>query len=109
MAEQHLDDPNVSAGLEQVRGKTVPQRVDGDRLAQLCLTRRLTTGLLQRRGTHRLLWIVTGEQPSRRPRQSPVGAQDLQQLRRQHDVAIFATLALRDTDQHTTAIDGSWP
>ena len=34
MPEQDLDGPDVGAGLEQVGGEAVPQRVDGDVLAQ---------------------------------------------------------------------------
>jgi hypothetical protein len=37
MAEQHLDDADIGAGFEQVRGEAVAQRVNGDRLAQICL------------------------------------------------------------------------
>ena len=34
MAEQHLDDADVGAGFEQVRGETVAQCVNGDWFAQ---------------------------------------------------------------------------
>ena len=39
MAQQPLDDANVGAGLEQVRGEVVPQRMSGDALgdAALCV------------------------------------------------------------------------
>ncbi len=46
MAEQGLNDADVGAGLEQVRGEAVPQRVDGDRLAQFGPARRHPAGLL---------------------------------------------------------------
>ena len=42
MPEQHLDDANVHAVLEQVRGETVPQRMRADVLGQAC---RLGCGL----------------------------------------------------------------
>ena len=37
MAEQHLDDADIGAGFEQMRGEAVAQRVNGDRLAQIRL------------------------------------------------------------------------
>ena len=49
MAEQHLDDEDVGARLEQVGGEAVAQRADGDRLAQVGASRSLPAGLLQRR------------------------------------------------------------
>ncbi len=64
MAKQYLDDTDVSASLKQVRGEAVPQRMDGDRLAQLGLPCRLPAGLLQRGDAHRLCRIMTGEQPT---------------------------------------------
>jgi hypothetical protein len=48
VTEQYLDDADVGASLEQVRRETVPQGVDGDRLAQFGLTRGLPAGFLQR-------------------------------------------------------------
>ena len=39
VAEQHLDDADVGAGLEQMGGEAVPQGMNGDRLAQLGLPR----------------------------------------------------------------------
>jgi hypothetical protein len=39
MAQQHLDDTDVGASLKLMRGETVPQGMDGDRLAQLGLPR----------------------------------------------------------------------
>ena len=38
---------------------------------------------------------------------TPVGAQDLQQLRRQPDVTVPAALALLHPDQHPAAVDGA--
>ncbi len=46
VTEQYLDDADVGASLEQMRRKTVPQGVDGDRLAQFGLAGRLPAGFL---------------------------------------------------------------
>jgi hypothetical protein len=55
----------------------------------------------------RLARLPAREQPAPRPRQTPVGAQDLQQLRRQHDITVLAALALLNPDQHAIAVDGA--
>ncbi len=107
MTEQHLNDADVGPGLEQMRRKAVPQGMDCHRLAQVGLTCRLAAGFLQCGYADRFRRILAREQPPTRPNQAPVGAQDLQQLRRQHDVAILAALALLNTDQHPAAVDGS--
>ena len=51
------------------------------------------------------LGIAAGKQPVLGPGQAPVGAQDAQQLRREHDVAVLAALALLDADHHAAAVD----
>ena len=53
----------------------------------------------------RMRCVAAGEQPMRRPRQPPVVAQDAEQLRRQHDIAVLAALALLDADHHPAAVD----
>src|SRR6266699_1390510 len=49
--------------------------------------------------------VTPGEQPMRRLGQAPIGAQDREQRRREHDVAVLATLALRDADHHPAAVE----
>src|SRR5437660_2509700 len=90
MAEQNLDDADIGAGFEQVRGEAVAQRVNGDWLAQIRLARRHPAGRLQRRSADRAIPLTAGEQPGTRLGQSPVGAKDAYELRREHDVAVLA-------------------
>jgi hypothetical protein len=86
-------------------GKAVPQRMDGDRLAELgCRPRRAASGLQHAR-IERPAVILAGKQPMRRPCFPPIGAQHVEELRRQHDIAVAATLALIDPDQHAAAVD----
>ena len=54
---------------------------------------------------HRLDRVAARKQPALRPRRLPPGAQQLEQLRRQHDVAVLAALALLDADHHALAVD----
>jgi hypothetical protein len=105
VAEQRLDDADVCPRLQQVRGEAVPQGMDGDRLAQVGSAGGLPAGVLQGGDAHRLRRILAREQPPARSGQPPVGTQDPQQLRRQHDIAILAALALDDADQHPAAVD----
>src|SRR5215469_8382992 len=69
--------------------------------------------------TARLSWRVesgssgfaTGKQPSPRQQHAqvsalpPPGAQQLEQLRRQHGVAVLAALSLLDAQQHALGVD----
>jgi hypothetical protein len=53
----------------------------------------------------RLVGNVTLEKPALRPHCTPVVAQRLQQLGREHDVSILLPLALIHTDYHPLAVD----
>ena len=49
--------------------------------------------------------IAPGKRKSPWPDSLPVGAEDLQQPRGEHDVAILPALALADADDHALAVD----
>ena len=49
--------------------------------------------------------VLSGEQPTLWPRRLPVGAQQLQQMRREHHVSVLAPFALLDADDHAGAVD----
>jgi len=75
---------------------------------RLAATRESTSflaGKFNRASVNRLAGNIALEQPIFRPNGPPVTAQRLQQLGRQHHVAILLTLALIDTDDHTLTID----
>jgi len=46
MTEQHLDDADIGACLQQVRGEAVPERMHRDRLAQRNAANRCPARLL---------------------------------------------------------------
>jgi hypothetical protein len=50
---------------------------------------------------------VAGKQPVHRfaPKPAPVDAQRIEQLRAEHDIAILASLASPDMDDHPLAVD----
>src|ERR1700692_27292 len=49
--------------------------------------------------------VLTRKQPTLRPTDLPPSAQQFEQLRREHYVAILATLALLDAQHHARAVD----
>jgi hypothetical protein len=53
----------------------------------------------------RPILVTAGKQPALRPGQPPIAAQNPQELRREHDVTVFAALALLDPDHHPLAVD----
>ncbi len=105
MPQQNLNDTQISAALQEVGGKAVPKRMHRHVLGETgCLARSVT-----RHCEH--FWIdmtariTTGKQPNTRAGPQPIGAQNLQQLFRQHGLALFAALPVLDPDQHALAVD----
>ena len=49
---------------------------------------------------------LTRKQPRARAGTLPIIPEQLEQSRRQHDIAVFAALTLLDSDDHTLAVDG---
>ena len=49
--------------------------------------------------------LTAGKQPQVRPGPPPVGAENVEEPRRQHGVAVLAAFAILDVDQHTLAVD----
>jgi hypothetical protein len=86
VSEQDLDGPRVGAGLEQVGGETVSQRVDCDVLLEAGGPPGLATGLHHSLRGDWPIGVASGEQPGLGARHLPVGPE---QLGREHDVAIL--------------------
>lgn len=105
MAKQDLDDPDVGACLQQMRGEAMAQRMHRHPLGQARRRARRTAGGMQDLRVDRPVLIAASEQPLARLYQAPVAAQDRQQLRRQHGVTVLAAFALLDPDHHPTAVD----
>ena len=49
--------------------------------------------------------VLAGKEPALRPGRLPPGAQEREKLRREHDIAILAALALLDADDHAGGVD----
>jgi hypothetical protein len=54
---------------------------------------------------HRIDRVLAGKQPDLRPRRLPPFAQELEQLGRQHHIAIPLSLALLDPEHHAPTVD----
>ena len=111
VAEQHLDDADVGVLLQQVGGEAVPQRVRRHPLLDPGGLGGGVDGAVELAGRERLDRVAAREQPAARqqhaapPALPPPVAQQFEQLRRQHGVAIFAALAALDPQQHALAVD----
>lgn len=80
MAEQHLDDADISSVLQKMGRKTVPQGVYCHMLAQTGREAGGTTGGVQHGRIKRPLAIATWKQPVRWSGKTPIGPQDSQKL-----------------------------
>ena len=105
MTEQDLDGPQVRAGLEQMSGEAVPQRVNRDALAQSGFPSGPLADLVDGVNRDGPLEQSAGEEVLAGPHSYPVSAEHLQQPGREHDVAILAALALANADDHPLAVD----
>src|SRR5260370_9723541 len=105
MSKQRWNHRDIGVLFEQVGGEAMPQGVQRDALVDLRHLRSGVTGAIELARGHRLGWIAAGKQPALRPRRPPPGAQQLEQVRRQHDVTILATFALLNADDHALAVD----
>ncbi len=105
VAEQHLDDADVGLALEQMGGEGVPQRMERDPLVERRRRRGDMAGPVELAGGERLGRIAAREQPATEPGLPPPLPQQVQQIGREHDVAVLAALALLDPNQHAGGID----
>src|SRR3712207_9568548 len=62
-------------------------------------------GAVELAGGDRLSRLLAGEEPSSRALHEPPLAQEVEEVGREHDEAVFASLALLDPDQHAGAVD----
>ena len=91
--------------LEQVGGEAVPQGVRRDALGNPGGLRRGVDGAHELTGRHRVDRVLARKQPCLRPRRVPPFAQQFEQLRREHDVAVPLPLALLDPKRHALAVN----
>ena len=96
VTEQHLDHANVDVLLQQMGGEAVPQGVQGDALADPGHLGGGMAGAIELARRHRIDRVQAGKQPPLWPGRLVPGAQQLEQMRRQHHVAIAFLAELGD-------------
>jgi hypothetical protein len=111
VAEQRLDDADIDAVLQQVRGEAVAQRMRPNPLGDVRRTRGLDDDPMQLPGADRLTSMHSRKQPAPGvhhallPSDLPPLAQQGEHVRREHGVAILAAFAMLDPEQHAFAVD----
>lgn len=109
MSQQHLDHPHIGVRFQQMRRKAVAQGVQrGGLLDPRHVLGRGECPMQLSRRDRADPWQAR-EEPAVRTRLAPVGAQQLQQAGRQHDLAVLLALALFDMDQHPVTVDVADP
>jgi len=84
---------------------SVPQCVQRDPLGQAGGLDRRPAGSVQDRRIDRMILVPAGKEIGSWSRHFPIGAQDAEQLRRQHHVTVFRALAAPNQDHAAGAID----
>src|SRR4051794_22147117 len=105
MPKQDLNDPDVGPALQKMSGKTVPERVGRDGLADPRLSPGNPAGGLQGPGADRRAGFLAWKQPQTGPRPPPISAKNAEQAWRQHRITVSAAFAVLDVDQHPRAVD----
>jgi hypothetical protein len=83
----------------------MPEYVHAHALIDAGRDARRTAGGVQDGRLDRPVLVATREQKPFGMRETPVAAQDAEQLLGQHDVALLAALAAFDPDDHAVAVD----
>jgi hypothetical protein len=104
MTEQNLNDPDVRSAFQEMRREAMAQRVQRDPFGQTGGIDRRSARSVQHRRINRVLFIPPGKEIGRWPGEPPISAQNAEQLRRQHHVAIFRAFAVTDQDHAARAV-----
>jgi hypothetical protein len=105
MAEQSLNDANIDLLFQQMRREAVSQRVHGDIFIEAGRLGSVVEDPLQRSGGNRLQRIGAGKEPMGRLGSLSIVAKDAEQLLGEHHVAILASFAVTDGDDHAGAVN----
>lgn len=100
-----MNGPHVGAGLQQMDGEGVSQTVLRDRFGQSGEVARFRAGLSYRTPGDRLVGSIAGKEPFLWSPHLPAIAQGLQELGRQHNVAVLLAFALLDANDHSLAVN----
>lgn len=106
MTKQQLNGADVGAGLQQMDSERVSQTMGRDGLGQSGETSRLLAGMPHGIPGDRLTGMIARKEPLLWPARLPVAAQGVQQLGREHHVAVFLPFALLHANHHSLTVDG---
>lgn len=105
VAEQDLNDPDIGSVLQEMGREAVAQRMHRHAFGQTrCFRRRPASGVQDGR-INRMTLVAAGKEIEPWPGPPPINAEDAEQLRRQHHVAVFRPLAVPDQDDAPRAVD----
>jgi hypothetical protein len=105
MPKKQLDGAYVSARFQQVDGEGMTQGMRGDGFGNTGLLTGQSANEFNGAGRDGLAGQIAGKQPMLGPCLAPVVPQDVQQLGREHDVAVLAPFARVHADHHALAVD----
>ena len=110
MAEQHLNGAQIRAGLKQMSGEAVTKGMRMQSFLNMGTFGGLTAGVpddLRVEGMVGRMPLAPGKKPGLRftTQTAIVLSQRGQQIRAEHDIAIFASLASLNMDHHAPAVD----
>jgi len=103
--QQPLNDDQIDAIVQQMRGKGMPQRMRMHRFGDRGQSRRLPAYPENRSGGKRTICLVSREEPVGGVFPPPVGDEHFAERVRQHDLPVFATLAIANPDHFSIAIE----
>src|SRR5260370_29738031 len=103
--EQHLDHSDIDVLFQKMGGKAVPECVRRYPLVDPGHVGSRMTGAIELASGERIDGVLPRKQPPLWPARLAPSPQQLEQMRRQHDVAVFVALALLDPDHHALAVD----
>ena len=105
VAEQELNSPQIHPGFEQMRGKTVAQRMDAFAVGDPRQPLGVVVELLGTSDGHRLGAVLRRKEPWRGAVALPVGAEFREEPGRQQRGAVLPPFALIDANQPTVTFD----
>ena len=105
MTEQDLDPADVGASFQEMGRKRKAQGTDMGGFRQTGGQAGFDADLMNGFTRNGVRGRFAREQPFLRACQLPVGAQQFQQMRRKHDIAIFLPFSQFDADHHAVRID----
>jgi hypothetical protein len=89
-----LDGAHVGARFQQVDREAMAKAVGRDRFGNAAASVGLLAGVLDGHPSDGTASSIPREEPALGPGRAPPGAQDVQQLRREHHVAVFLPLCV---------------